>query len=266
VPWHWPIAAYLPTKHIAGATFALLGASALAGRLDPVAMRYAGAFALLNLAITLGLLVYDLDRPDRMIYLFTRPQWRSWVARAAWLLAGFSVVAGGWWALELAGVTAARLPLAALCVPLGVGAAVYSAFLFAQAEGRDLWQSPHLPFALTGQAAALGIGTLAAFGGSASAWATPAFALAVGVSTVLTVVGDLATPQPSEVARRAAWEMTRGRWRGWYAGGAVGLGAVAPLALLAIGAPAGVALVVAGVGIFAWARAFTASAQEIPNS
>ncbi len=264
IPWHWPIAAYLPTKHIAGATFALLGASALMGQLDPVAMRWGGGFALLNLAITLGLLVYDLDRPDRMIFLFTRPQWRSWVARAAWLLSAFAAVSVLWWTAELAGFAGLRIPFAVAAVPLGLGSAVYSAFLFAQAEGRDLWQSPHLPFAFTAQALALGLGTLAAFGSVGAA--TSAFPLALALSLAVMLVGDLATPQATEVARRGAWEMTRGRWKGWYGVGAVGLGHLAPLALLAGGAPPLIPLVLAALGNFAWARAFTASAQEIPNS
>jgi hypothetical protein len=82
----------------------------------------------------------------------------------------------------------------------------------------------------------------------------------------VTLVGDLGTPQPSEVARRAAHEMTRGRWKGWYFLGGIGLGHLLPLAVLAAGAPPAIALGLSAIGIFAWARAFTAAAQEIPNS
>ena len=51
----------------------------------------AGIPAILLTHATLALLLYDLDRPDRFFYLLVRPQWRSWVARAAWILTGFAI-------------------------------------------------------------------------------------------------------------------------------------------------------------------------------
>ena len=47
-----------------------------------------------------------------------------------------------------------RLLLLWLGIILAVGVAIYTAFLFGQAEGRDLWQSPLLPFHLLVQALA----------------------------------------------------------------------------------------------------------------
>ena len=46
--------------------------------------------------------------------------------------------------------------LAALGLPLAAAAAVYTAYLFAQAKARDLWQSPLLPPHLAVQAALAG--------------------------------------------------------------------------------------------------------------
>jgi formate-dependent nitrite reductase membrane component NrfD len=266
IPWHWPIPAYLVTKHVAGGTFALLGLAALAGRLDGRAMVGPGAVALAALAITFALLVYDLDRPDRVIFLFTRPQWRSWVARAAWLLGGFALVAAAWYGLEVVGLTAARPVLAALAIPLGGLSAIYTAFLLAQAEGRDLWQSPHLPFLMTAQAVALGAGTIAAFPSALAGPAGALFAAALLASAILTVVGDLGTPQATEVARRGVHRLVFGPWRSWYWIGGIGVGHLLPLALLAAHLPASLALVTASIGLFAWARAFVTAPQEIPNS
>ena len=48
--------------------------------------------------------------------------------------------------------------------PLALGAAIYTAFLFAQAEGRDLWQSSLLPFHLMAQAFVAGAGALLPLG------------------------------------------------------------------------------------------------------
>lgn len=265
IPWHWPIPAYLVTKHVAGGVFALLGASVFTGHFDPAAMVGAGSLAMLMLAVTLGLLVYDLDRPDRFLFLFTRPQWRSWIARAAWLLSAFTAVATAWWGAELAGITFVRPFLAALAIPLGVLSAVYSAFLFAQAEGRDLWQSPHLPFSMAAQAAVLGLGAVAAFPSALAEPAKSAFALALLVGMVVQVVGDAGTPQASELARRAAYDLVWGRWSRWW-WGSLALGGVLPLLALVLNLPAIVALALAAAGTFVWAYAFVTGPQEIPNS
>lgn len=47
-----------------------------------------------------------------------------------------------------------------LLVTLGIGTAVYTAFLFAQAKGRDLWQSPLLPMHMLTHGAVTGGGVL----------------------------------------------------------------------------------------------------------
>jgi Fe-S-cluster-containing dehydrogenase component len=166
-PWHWPVPAYLVTKGIGTGIFMVLalafGLSITA--FDGLTALAAGFTALLFTGATTALLVYDLDRPERFLSILYRPQWRSWLTRGAFLLIGFSAVAGLWWLLEAAAqfgfVDAA---LAANLRPLflwgglalAVGVATYTAFLFGQAEGRDLWQSPLLPFHLVVQALAAG--------------------------------------------------------------------------------------------------------------
>ena len=102
IHWHWPIPAYVVTKHIAGGAAVLLALAALMGWLPASSglMVAVGGVALVALFVTLVLLVYDLDRPDRFFYLLLRPQWSSWIARAAWILTAFSLVLFGWWAVE----------------------------------------------------------------------------------------------------------------------------------------------------------------------
>src|SRR5262249_34823199 len=126
----------------------------------------APALALLFTLATTALLVGDLDRPERFWKILARPQWRSWLTRGAIVLMGFALFAALWWLAhaagrpDLAGVGA--WPAAALAVLT----AVYTAFLFAQAEGRDLWQSPLLPWHLLVQsvlAGAAGLLVLGAF-------------------------------------------------------------------------------------------------------
>jgi Fe-S-cluster-containing dehydrogenase component/formate-dependent nitrite reductase membrane component NrfD len=272
VPWHWPIAAYLVTKHLGGGLFALLGALVLAGAAVPTGLvTVGGGLGLLATVVTLALLVYDLDRPDRFFYLLVRPQWRSWIARAAWLLTAFSLVAGGWWAAELLGMatTSVRLVAAASSVPLGWLVAVYTAFLFGQAEGRDLWQGAHLPGVMTAQAFGLGATALASLRMLVDTPAptqtvlTLVGAIGLGVGGLLLLLGDQVAPA-NEAARRAQKLLTHGRYRHAYAFGLLA-SSVLPAGLVGLGLPA-LALPLAAAGMGAWAWAFVEAPQQVPNS
>ena len=46
----------------------------------------------LFLAVTGGLLVGDLRRPERFYYLITRGNRRSWLVKGAWVLGAFAAV------------------------------------------------------------------------------------------------------------------------------------------------------------------------------
>ncbi|RME51226.1 MAG: 4Fe-4S dicluster domain-containing protein, partial [Caldilineae bacterium] len=101
IPWHWPVPAYLVTKGVGSGLFMLLSLG-FGLNLFPFGGGVAGVFgffALLFIAITTGLLVYDLDRPERFLSILFRPQWKSWLTRGAFILVGFSVVGGLWWLL-----------------------------------------------------------------------------------------------------------------------------------------------------------------------
>ncbi len=270
-PWHWPIPVYLITKAMSAGGMGLLALAALRGgdAFSFEAFRWAAPMAWLALLVTLGLLVYDLDRPDRFHYLLLRPQWRSWIARAAYILTAFFAVSTAWIAAEFLDLTALRIPLALLTLPLAVASATYTAFLFAQAEGRDYWQSVHLLPVMAAQAAALG-GLLIAAGviGQVPEAATglgtnvAVWSCLVGLCT--TVVGDAMWPHASEGAVRAAFSMVRGRWSSFWWGGLV-FGWVAPMLLLAVGlAPLALVVGLGGMCLGAWAVVM--APQDIPNS
>ena len=44
------------------------------------------------LGLTGGLLLWDLEHPERFYLIFTRPQWRSWLVKGAFIIAGYSLV------------------------------------------------------------------------------------------------------------------------------------------------------------------------------
>src|SRR5205085_9772528 len=103
IPWHWPVPAYLVTKSIGSGAFMALALAAGLGlaALDRLFTAVALAVALLFLGITTGLLVYDLEKPRLFLTILTRPQWKSWLTRGAFILIGFVLLAGLWLLVEL---------------------------------------------------------------------------------------------------------------------------------------------------------------------
>jgi hypothetical protein len=104
--------------------------------------------ALVFTVITAALLVEDLARPLRFYRLLTRPNWGSWLVKGGVILGAFGAVSAGIIALRMLGWDDAADGLRKVEAVGGVLAAAYTAFLFDQCEGRDLWQSrwllPHL--------------------------------------------------------------------------------------------------------------------------
>ena len=282
IPWHWPVPLYLVTKGLAGGLLAFLGLGHLLGLFpfDLGTFVTGGFLSLLFTGITAGLLVYDLERPGRFFYILIRPQWRSWLARGAFLLLGFTVVVGLWWLLEFLGpylgwlpakwAEMARAPGLGFGGLLAIGVIVYTAFLFGQAEGRDLWQSSLLPFHLLTQALMVGTGLLLLLPtaeplASAARWA---FFGSLVLDLVLLFLGEFGMPHATEVAARAAHEIVRGRYRRHFWWGGVGLGHLLPLGLVLLPSPLawGIGGLAAILGLYLYEYAFVMAPQEIPNS
>jgi len=291
IPWHWPVPAYLVTKGIGAGVFMLLTLAFGLGLspFDGAVASVSGFVSLLFIAATTGLLVYDLERPERFLSIVFRPQWKSWLTRGAFLLIGFSGIAGLWWLLETAALlnllpaelsAGLRLPLLWVGGMLAVGAAVYTAFLFGQAEGRDLWQSPLLPFHLVVQALMVGAGMLLVLDlfltmpEALTQFTRMVFGLALLVDLFVTLVGEFSMPHATELAARAAHEISRGRYRRHFWQGSVLLGHVAPLAFMVLTflfapiAPLSAALagLCAIAGLYFFEYAFVMAPQELPNS
>ena len=94
------------------------------------------------LIVTGVLLVVDLKQPKRFLYVLLRPQWQSWLVRGAYIITAYGAVLTVWLAATILGWRTFADVLLWPGVVLATLTAVYTAFLFAQAKGRDLWQNP----------------------------------------------------------------------------------------------------------------------------
>jgi formate-dependent nitrite reductase membrane component NrfD len=121
---------------------------------------YAPTAALFFAAVTGLLLILDLKQPTRFHYIFTRPQWGSWLVKGSFILLAMGLVGSLWW---LGGLFDMASLVRAMAIPgiiFGAGTAGYTAWLFAQCEGRDLWQTPLMLPVLLAQAVSAGAAAL----------------------------------------------------------------------------------------------------------
>ena len=253
------------------ALLALLGhgdTQAAVGVMPPVV---AGVF----LAITGGLLVGDLRRPERFYYLLTRGNRRSWLVKGAWVLGAFAAVCAAWFVAGAAASAGALVGLAVPAVLLAAATAGYTAFLFGQCEGRDLWQTPLLLPTLLAQAAVAGGAaySLADLAMEIPAVAAVRWTMLGGLLAAGVLIGAEVTSQGTSHVEAAVTAMTRGRYaRSFWAGGIV-LGLLLPAVLTAVALAAGtgpalpaVAGLAALAGMWFYEDSFVRAGQSVPLS
>jgi Fe-S-cluster-containing dehydrogenase component/formate-dependent nitrite reductase membrane component NrfD len=273
-PWGWKVSAYLWTKSIAAGALLVPALAMLVG-VTPTGVLLGAApplIALLFLAITTGLLVFDLKRPDRFHYILFKGNRTSWLVWGAWILLAYGVVAALWVFGVWSGAGGLLRALSLPAVVLALAAAGYSAFLFGQAEGRDFWQSPLLLPQLLLAALAAGAASLLVVrvlaGGEVGELELLAWTLAVAlVGQAVLLFAELGSKHPSLDVARAARLITHGHFRSRFWTGVVVAGIVAPLAIVWL-APAatllGALLALAGLWIYedVWVKA----GQSVPLS
>ncbi len=281
-PWGWQVPAYCWTKSIGSGALAIPAIAMAFGKLsgDRVRDITLATVALLFTALTTVLLVWDLDHKERFLRVVFMPQSKSWLARGAFILIAYSGLCGVFWLAAVMGFSVATSILLWPTVLVGFCAAAYTAFLFGQCEGRDLWQTPLLPAHLIIQALLCGSATLVllpeALGGSSKTLsiAIPALAVSLGLH-LLMVLGEVAMPHTTDNARYGARLMTHGPFARAFWGGGVVAGGIIPLLLLLCtrlfsAAPnpiaAGFASVLALVGLLIFEWCFVMAGQSVPNS
>lgn len=142
--WGWEVYAYILTKAIAAGAFFI---PVIAGFFTDVPIHFkqiGGLISLAFLAVTGVLLIMDLGRPDRFLNVLLRPQWKSWLTRGAYIITGYGGLATVWLGASYFEFNLIADIVAPIAVVFSLLTAIYTAFLFAQAKGRDFWQSPML--------------------------------------------------------------------------------------------------------------------------
>ncbi|MFN8383441.1 MAG: 4Fe-4S dicluster domain-containing protein [Anaerolineales bacterium] len=283
IQWHWELPLYIVTKNIAGGLFMLLSLGSMFNifSFDSSTFLATGFTAIVFMFITTILLIKDLSQPKRFLNILLRPQWKSWVARGAYIIVTFTAVAGLWWLLEAgafwdilpAGFVASIRPVASWIVfPFALGVVIYTAFLLGQAEGRDMWQSNLLPFQLFAQSMMVASGVFFVlnpfvnFPTDLTELLTVLFPASIAVNLLMTFAGKL-NSFPTDTAMLASREMTHGKFRNHYWLGGIALGHVIPLVLMIAFTPAlPVAVLATLIGLFFYEYAFVMAPQYIPNS
>jgi formate-dependent nitrite reductase membrane component NrfD len=235
---------------------------------------FSPALALIFLAATMLLLVFDLKRPDRFFYLLTKPNLRSWLVLGGYVLMIFGMLASAWLVQGLTqGVISTWIvwPTALFAI----ASAGYSAFLFAQARGRDFWQSPLLFWHLLIQAMIAGAAALMLVG--AFIGLSPPMFYWLGNLLVISLFAGLAMifaehfmNRRSEEVERAANLLFKGALRKQFWIFVVLLGAIAPIALILWPTPSLMPNVVASVlvlgGLWVYENLWIKAGQAVPLS
>ncbi len=280
--WGWEVSGYVFTKAISTGAFLvpLLAIFLLdklkiqTGFLETIGMFYVGIImSIVFLVITTILLVKDLDQPMRFFYVILRPQWKSWLVRGGYALTIF----GGSLTMLLVSsmldwgiVSSISLVIAGLSA---IVTSVYTAYLFAQAKGRDFWQSPVLALHMLIHSLIAGgaiFAVLAFFELPSDGWVTYLkWLMAIGIGVNLAVMFvELTTAHMTQEAKMTAEMITKGRYKQLFWWGVVIMGNLLPLILMLSGMEYGVQIggLLALIGIYFTEKIWVEAPQQIQLS
>lgn len=251
--WGPKVGAYLWTKSIAaGIPLAILVSSFFSGSIH-FGLKHVIP-SIVFLLITTALLVTDLKQPKRFHWIMIRPQWRSWLTRGAFILSGFGALLG-------ISLVYSPPPLFYVTAFFAFGSAVYSAFLFGQAKGRDFWQSPLFFVHLFVMALMAGSAFLI-LGDPSIAYVRQILLTSVIAHATL-IAFDLTSVHTTTDAKISARFMYRNNWEFWIV--AVILGMILPVVLLCIDYP-WLAAILALIGLWRYEHIWVVAGQVVPLS
>lgn len=273
VLWGWEVSAYILTKAIAAGAFLIPVVMGFFMWIPPEIKRLGGIIGMIFLVVTGVLLIMDLGRPDRFLNVLFRPQFKSWLSRGAYIITAYGAVLSAWLGLSFAGFENALVYIEPVGVVLAILTAVYTAFLFAQAKGRDLWQSPMLGVHMIVHALMAGFAVFLIFLPGLDVnvgfrMVIVAFTIVAIALHLVTLAIELVTTHPTEDAHRTVTSILKGEFSRKFWFGMILAGNVLPILWLFAGA--NWAFTVAGVlilvGLWFAEDIWVKAPQRIPLS
>jgi Fe-S-cluster-containing dehydrogenase component/formate-dependent nitrite reductase membrane component NrfD len=282
IPWGTKIASYLWTKAIAAGVPLLSVLFLHMGFEQDVILLgvIAPMVSLVFLAVTMALLVLDLKKPGRFFYLLIKPNLNSWLTLGGYVLMIYGVLLIVWLGqIYRNGIVSPWVMWPSAL--FAIASAGYSAFLFAQARGRDFWQSPLLFWHLVVKAISAGAAVLILI--RALELVTPyqfmspqmffwlvhilVVALLAGLAMVC---GELFMKHGSADSIRAGTLLVTGPLAKWFWSVVVVLGVIAPAALIIWQAsallPAALAAFLSLIGLWMYEHLWIKAGQAMPLS
>ena len=127
---------------------------------------------------------------------------------------------------------------------------------------------------MVGSGSLLTLGLFVELSASMVTGLTWVFAISLLIDLFMILLGEFGMPHASEIAARAAHEISQGKYRDHFWRGSIGLGHILPLILLLIAPFTGVfslgviaiAALATIAGLYLFEYAFVMAPQEIPNS
>jgi formate-dependent nitrite reductase membrane component NrfD len=268
--WGWEVSGYVFTKAIsAGAILVLFLAHLMNVGFSSETNWLGLGLGLGFLTLTGALLVKDLDQPLRFVYVILRPQWRSWLVRGGYAITVFGGLLTLWGVALFFDINALATISMWVAAALAVVVAVYTAFLFAQAKGRDFWQSPTLPIhmfihSVMAGAGSLAIGNLLMANDTNWGGFLENILLGTLIANVILLVVEMGTTHPTADAKATVHMIMKGRYKNRFWGGVVFFGNLLPIAMVAFGVPVALTAVVALIGIILQEKIWVEAPQRLP--
>jgi len=269
--WGWEVAAYVLTKAIASGGVIVLFLALL---MNPESVSRTIEFSVLGWALffmmlTGALLVKDLDQPKRFLYVLFRPQWKSWLAKGGYAITFFGGFTTLWIVAKYFQLDSVMMASRYLAAITAVVVAVYTAFLFAQAKGRDFWQSPTLVLHMFVHGLMAGAGLvfiISAFAEMDASLLNLAKTIMLGsiIVNLSLMLIELTITHPTQDAKTVVIMIISGRYRRMFWAGAIFIGNILPLAFLVLFPTSVIPAALVWVGVYLTEKIWVEAPQRIP--
>ena len=272
--WGWEVSGYVFTKAISTGVFIVpfLALFFNWSSLETSTYYWSYGLGMFFLILTGILLIMDLDQPKRFLYVLLRPHWGSWLVKGGYAITAFGGLLSALVLTKYFELNLMHEILFFITMLVAAVVAIYTAFLFAQAKGRDFWQSPSLAIHMlvhSVMAGAATFGVLTLFAQSDIDWTNFLQYLLmtlIGVN-VATLLFELTTTHPTVDAEQVSNMIKSGRYSRLFYFGTILIGNLIPMLLLLLGNTS-LMLPISGVlvliGIFLTEKIWVEAPQRIP--